>query len=57
MPVSIDSAKYVSLSKLKTSILHNMVTIISIGQHWSAGGLMAGKKADLNDVQLPRPRQ
>ena len=44
-------------SELKTSILHNMVTIISIGQHWSAGGLMAGKKADLNDVQLPRPRQ
>ena len=57
MPVSIDSAKYVSLSKLKTTILHNMVTIISIGQHWSAGGLMAGKKTDLNDVQLPRPRQ
>ena len=44
------------MSKLKTSILHNMVTIISIGQQWSAGGLMAGKKADLNDVQLPRPR-
>ena len=44
------------MSKLKSSILHNMVTIISIGQHWSAGGLMAGKKADLNDVQLPRPR-
>ena len=50
---------YVSMSKyseLKTFILHNMVTIISIGQHWSAGGPMAGKKADLNDVQLPRPR-